>query len=144
MRATLWIFHDEQGVQMRICERTTSARQSGQVSNSKDVMAYYVAKFKIHRVIHDFRKHHPFPKARITGSDPPSYRSILLIPLLDTTGEFPDTCVGLVSIDSSRPYQFSPGNGEELVLKVSPYCAWLTLLLTTDKPNRLNLAQTST
>ena len=132
--ATLWVFADSQFAQMKVLERTTIGRTSGRAYPSLEIMAFYIAKSGKHRVIHDFRKNHPFPKTGLTTGGPPRYRCVLLIPLLDTAGGGHDTCIGVVSIDSVRPYHFSEGNGDDLVLRLSPYCAWLSFLLGLDCP----------
>lgn len=140
LEATLWLFDDADCRHMRIAERTTTARPVGKVVNSEDVMAFYVAKSRKHRVVNDFlRDNHPFPKSGLSADKPP-YRSILLIPLLDTSSGSPDTCIGVVSIDSSRPYHFWPGSGDELVVKLSPYTTWLMLLLSVSDVHHLRCA----
>lgn len=129
VQVTLLVFTDDQGSKMKIEDRTTNARPAGKVVPAQEVMAYYVAKSGKHRCINDFlRDPHPFEKSGLSGSDPP-YRSILLIPLLDTQGGGPDNCMGVVSIDSTQPYQFWPGGGGALVQKVSPFCSWLAVVL---------------
>jgi hypothetical protein len=53
-----------------------------------------------------------------------------MIPLVDQADSRQSYCVGVVSIDSKKPYQFWPGAwGDDLVVKLDPYCAWLMLLL---------------
>jgi hypothetical protein len=130
LEATLLVFDDPACSQMKILDRTTAERPTGKIVVSNETMAYYVAKSRKHRAVCDFLKDaHPFPKAGLSLPEPP-YRSILMIPLLDTSTGSPDGCFGVVSIDSARPYHFWPGAGDDLVLKVRPYCNWLSLLLT--------------
>jgi hypothetical protein len=140
IEVTLLLFEDSDCRQMRIVDRTTASRSVNTIVNSDEVMAFFVAKSGKHRVVNDFLKdNHPFRKTGLSGPDPP-YRSILLIPLLDTASGSPDSCVGVVSIDSSRPYHFWPGGGADLVVKVSPYCTWVMLLLTLNRDlHRLRL-----
>jgi hypothetical protein len=135
--ATLWVFDDAACTQMRIVARTTPGRPGGRAVKSEDLMAYHVARSRKHRIVHDFRKHHPFPKEGISLPGKTAYRAIFLAPLLDMASGSPDTCIGVVSIDSTRPYHFSVGDGEDLLLKLAPYCAWLTLLLGMKEAHRL-------
>lgn len=129
IEVTLLVFADEKGETMRIEDRTTHSRPTGKTVRAEEIMAYYVGKSTKHRCINDFRKDcHPFPKTGLSLSEP-GYRSILFIPLLDLEGGSPDNCLGVVSIDSTRPYHFWPGGGAELVQKVSPFCSWLAILL---------------
>ncbi len=137
--ATLWVFDDPGCEQMRVQQRTTSSRPVGTTVKSRELMAYYVAVSRNHRVIQDFLSDpHPFPKTGLSSQGTPPYRSILLIPLLDTISGTPNNCVGVVSIDSSQAYQFWPGAADDLVQKVSPYSAWLTVLLKLNNPNCLS------
>lgn len=138
IQVTLLVFTDDQGSKMKIEDRTTNARPSGKEVPAQEIMAYYVAKSGKHRCINDFPKDpHPFAKSGLSGSDPP-YRSILLIPLLDTQGGGPDNCMGVVSIDSTQPYQFWPGAGSTLVQKVSPFCSWLAVALSLSGARRVH------
>jgi hypothetical protein len=129
LEATLLLFADEDCKQMQIAQRTTTERPTGKIVNSDEIMAYYVARSGKHRAINDYLKdNHPFGKSGLSAANPP-YRSILLIPLLELSSGAPDVCLGVVSIDSQRPYHFWPGSGDDLVVKVKPYCTWLAILL---------------
>jgi len=129
LEVTLLLFEDD-GKRIRIAARTTAERQVDRTMESENVMAFYVARSGQHRVVNDFLKDkHPFPKTSLSTGGCPTYRSMLLIPLLETSAGTPDSSIGVVSIDRSRPYHFWPGRGNDLALKVSPYCTWLTLLL---------------
>ena len=140
LEATLLLFDDPKCETIRVANRTTSSRPTGKVKPSNEVMAYYVAKSRKHRIIDDFlHDHHPFPKKAWTG-DAPSYRSILMIPLLDLSTGAPDTCVGVVTIDSTRPYHFWPGDGQDLVVELRPFLFLLALFVNLTKPNRLSCA----
>jgi hypothetical protein len=127
---TLLIFDDAECSRMRIVDRTTKGRPVGKVVESEKIMAFYVADSLTHRAVLDFlRDPHPFEKAGLSTPDP-TYRSILLIPILDLSSGCHDSSFGVVCIDSSRPYHFWPGSKtNRLVVKVSPYCMWLALLL---------------
>src|SRR5260370_19696249 len=128
LEVTLLLF-EEDGKKIRIAERTTAERLVDKTMESENVMAYYVARSGQHRVVNDFQKdNHPFPRTSLSTGLSPTYRSMLLIPLLDTSSGTVHS-IGVVSIDSSKPYHFWPGRGNDLALKVSPYCTWLTLLL---------------
>jgi len=138
IEATLFLFNEADCESIKIASRTTSSRPAGQVFPCADVMAYHVAKSGKHRVVHDFMKDdHPFPKLGLSGGGTPSYRSILLMPLLDRTDGGSDTCIGVVTVDSTRPYHFWPGNGEDLVLRLKSYCTFLALFLNLKEPHRL-------
>lgn len=137
IEVTLLVFADENGRTMRIEDRTTHARPVGKVITAQEIMAYYVAKSGKHHCVNDFQNDpHPFSKSGLSAHDAP-YRSILLIPLLDTEGGAPDNCLGVVSIDSIQPYHFWPGSGGVLVQKVSPFCSWLAVLLNLSESYRL-------
>lgn len=130
LEVTLLVFDDPDCKRMRIAERTTEERLKHVVIESEEIMAYHVAKSGTHRAINDFANDsHPFRKTGLSASTF-SYRSILLIPILDrsSTGK-EDSCVGVITIDSQRPYHFWPGRGNELAVKVSPFCTWVRLLL---------------
>lgn len=138
VEVALLLFDDHECKRIKIVDRTTRARDTGRILDSENVMAFHVAKSGgRHRVTHDFLRDHPFPKTSLSTPDLPPYRSILFIPLLDKASGRPDTCIGVVTVDSTRPYHFWPGNGEDLVHKLQPYCAWLTLLINLGEPHRL-------
>lgn len=135
--ASLLLFDDRECSRMKIVDRTMSSRGTGKTELSCDLMAFYVAKEAKHRVIQDFLyERHPFSKKGLSG-EIPTYRSLLLIPLLDTSSEGPDTCIGVVALESTRPYHFWPGNGEDLVVQVQPYCSLLMFFLNLGEPHRL-------
>lgn len=137
IEATLLLFDDEQCENIRVANRTTQGRPSGQKRPSTEIMAYYVAKSRKYRVVNDFmRDKHPFPKVILSGGSA-SYRSILFIPLLDKSNQGQDTCMGVVTVDSTKPYHFWPKNGEDLVFQLTPYCILLALFLNLNEPYRL-------
>jgi hypothetical protein len=137
VEVTLLVFDDPQCEAMKIANRTTRSRPIGKVKKSEEIMAYYVAKGRKHEVVHDFLADpHPFPKTSLSG-DTASYRSLLMVPLLDTASGGPDDCVGVVTVDSSRPYHFWPGLADGLVVELKAYLSLLVLLLNLNEPNRL-------
>jgi hypothetical protein len=131
LEASLLLFNDASCSMMKISERATMQRPVGRTRPVDDLMAYFVARSGKHRVVHDFARDHPFAKTGFSGGKA-RYRSILMIPLLDSSSVGPDTCVGVVTIDSSRPYHFwsfSYPDASDLVVKISPYTTWIMVLL---------------
>ncbi len=141
VEATLLLFDDPKCATIKVVNRTTHSRPTGRVKASEEVMAFHVAKSRKHRVVNDFMSDgHPFPKQGLSG-DIPSYRSILMIPLLDAQPGEQDTCIGVVTVDSSRPYHFWPGNGEDVVVQLKPFIVLLTFFLNLGSPHRLSCPQ---
>jgi len=63
-------------------------------------------------------------------SPTPRYKSILLVPLLENVERNKYRCMGVVTIDSERPYEFWGGRDERIVIAIKPYLNLLTLTLT--------------
>ena len=131
-KACLMLFADDDCKSLCVYERAKNIRPVGVSMPTEETMAYQIMKTKKHYVLYDFLTDHPFDKTGI--SDPrPTYRSVLFIPLIQksTNGE-KDSCFGMLTVETEKPYQFWFGEGDRLAIKLAPYEGWLRLILQQD------------
>lgn len=107
--------------------RSNDVRPTDIEKSAEDFIAYYVARTGKERCLHDFRRGHPFKKEGISQKNAP-YRSILFIPILHKFSGV-TKCIGVVTIDSSRPYEFYHGYDKRTVLTCDLYIVLIAKLL---------------
>lgn len=115
---------------IQVENRAIGHRKAKVPKPAQEVMAYYVALTGKEKNINNILSNHPFSKKGIS-QEKVEYKSILLMPILTPSG---DSCLGVVSIDSERPYEFSGGLSQRLVLRSSTY---LNILRSTLKSTHL-------
>jgi hypothetical protein len=101
LEATLLLFepHD----QIAVAARAVGDRATGMRVDRRKSMAYHVAKARVDwRQVPDLTKEQVFAAEGISTASCP-YRSILIIPVVGRDGA---SCRGVVTLDSSRPYEF--------------------------------------
>jgi hypothetical protein len=120
---------NEDGKQMVVAHRAIGNRPLDSKINIEECMAYYVSISQKEREVNDFKwRPGPFEKRGIS-SEKPKYRSILLLPLIYEVSGNDGICKGVVSIDSSRPYEFWGSGKSRIVIRIQPYLNILCLLL---------------
>lgn len=101
LEATLLLFEPQD--QIAVAARAVGDRATGRRVDRRTTMAYHVAKARIDwRQVPDLRKEKVFAAEGLSTANCP-YRSILLVPVVGRDGA---SCRGVVTVDSSRPYEF--------------------------------------
>jgi hypothetical protein len=112
--------------------RADPIRPVGTRKRAEDTIAYHVARLGRAFTEPDLvNGQHPFMREGFSDQDP-SYRSILLIPLVDRAGpEDPEATLGVVTVDSPDPYYFPATKAglSDIVTRLQPHCAVIRLLL---------------
>jgi hypothetical protein len=133
-QVTLMVFLDSQGMQFQIKSRATHSRQTGIAVNARESAAYYVGRAnRGWKAIHDLKNDGIFPYEGLSDKQsPPPYRSILMIPILYealTAQGNRQLCLGVLSLDTAKPYEFWGAVGSDLTTQIQPYSRMLGLLL---------------
>lgn len=129
---TLLAFSDHgTGPKMIILDRSATGAPTGQTSDATQSMAYYVATRNARvRTVHDFRRiDPPFEFRSLTHGGEPNYRSIAMLPLPTRQVGGQDRVLGVVSLDSEKPYEFWSIEQTTLRTALLPFLTYLNLLL---------------
>jgi hypothetical protein len=123
----LW-FTNEKFDEIEILARSDRARGAGVRVKSVGTAAFYAAKLDRHIVVNDITSdRHPFRRKGFSGGYV-QYRSFICIPITSPDGAS-RCCVGVLTIDSQRPYEFSGKAESDIVTMLKPYCSILALVL---------------
>ena len=126
--ASVLLFNNQNCSEVKIYARSDRSRNEGKVVPANATVAYFSAKFGRHMVIHDILEgSHPFGRSGLSSSEL-SYRSFLCIPVLIPKNGNMD-CVGVLTIDSQRAYEFAGGDETDIVTMLKPYCGLLALVI---------------
>ncbi len=129
LEVSMVVFHDDECSFIKVCNRAEGIRDTGLPIRANDTMAYYVALTGTVKTVHHFSDgRHPFAPRGLT-SDKPRYKSILLVPLLENVGWNKYRCMGVVTVDSERAYEFWGGRDNRIVIRIKPLLNLLALTL---------------
>lgn len=129
-QVTLMLFTDNTGTSFNIAHRAYPTRREGVVVASSGAAAFYVAETNsLSKAIHDLKNQSVFPYAGLSASAEPPYRSVLLLPVTLSKRNGDTICLGVISIDASRPYEFWGTREYDLAVRLQPYVQLIGLLL---------------
>lgn len=127
LEASLLLFEKDL-TKIGVAYRAIGNRLDDSSKPAPETMAYYVARSRSHRVINSFKRDHPFDKQGLS-SPIATYKSILLVPIIHRVSDGRYLCPGVVTIDSTRPYEFWGGRGDRIVIEMHAYLNLLRMLL---------------
>ncbi|WP_145254651.1 GAF domain-containing protein [Planctomycetes bacterium Pan216] len=129
--ATLFFFPDDQAMNLHLVAKvdptSSVTRSTDRTVSSETAAAFYVAKAGKHRAIADFWNQDLFPKVRLSSNEKPKYRSVLIVPIIKTYQDSKSTCLGVLTLDTSKPYAFWHAE-ERVVKRIDPYLEVLAAL----------------
>jgi hypothetical protein len=128
LEASLLVFQPRS--QIEVVARAVGNRATGTRVDRQATMAFFVARVgRDWKHVPDLRAEGPFAFEGISDPSCP-YRSILLIPVMYTFPDGTATSVGVVTIDSARPYEFwNEAVTDRLYKQVMPFVRLIAILL---------------
>lgn len=127
LEASLLVFQPND--QITVLQRAVRNRAVGATTDRQKTMAHFVALAGLDwRQVPDLKREHPFSSEGISDPNCP-YRSILLIPII-YADPARNEAVGVVTIDSARPYEFwNEAATDRLYKQVMPFVRLIAILL---------------
>lgn len=125
LQVSLMVFSQDD--QIEVVARAGSRRQIRRAISRQCTMAYFVAKARLPwKRVPDLRADKVFAHEGISQADCP-YRSVLLIPV---TFDVDSKACGVITIDSSRAYEFwNYDSSQNIFMQVMPFVRLVAILL---------------
>jgi hypothetical protein len=118
------------GQKVEVAARSGGPRQIRKLIDREKTMAFHVAKAKVEwQHVPDLKRDNLFAYVGLSQSDCP-YRSVLLIPISYEKNDGTTEACGVVTIDSSRPYEFwNDTTSRRIYKQVIPFVRILAIML---------------
>ncbi|WP_157223240.1 GAF domain-containing protein [Afipia felis] len=130
-QVSLLTFGNENCDSIKVIARAKANRATNIPIDSRETIAYYVAKSGTSFVVDDMKAQKHFAQTGLSQKTL-KYRSILLIPIVHRNAS--TECCGVVTIDSSRPYEFTGPVGDVITAQLMPFTSVLALLVEKEAP----------